>query len=291
MMGKLLRVVGVLAVLAVIGWGTVFFVVDETQTALVLQLGKPVGGARGPGLHLRIPVVQTVVFYDARYLAYDATARKLITKDKKNLLVDNYARWRIADPLKFYKTVRDENGAQSRLDDIIYSQVREKLGKYNLVDIVATSRQEIMADVTKETNKATAQYGIEVVDVRIKRADLPPENERAVYARMQAERTRQAQKYRAEGEEAARGIRSQADKEKSILLAEAYRKSQELRGQGDAESTRIYAEAFGKDPEFYAFMKSLEVYRAGFKDGDILLLSPEDELFRYLRAVDPTGKR
>jgi membrane protease subunit HflC len=284
-MNKALRVVGILVILLVFFSGSAFFVVDQTEKAIVLRLGKSVGGVRGPGLHAKIPLMETVVTYDARYLAYDATAREVITRDKKNLKVDNYALWRIADPLKFYQTVRDEIGAQSRIDDISYSQVREQLGKYDLIDIVATKRRSIMEDVTRRTAEAAREYGIEVVDVRIKRADLPPSNEKAVYARMQAERTRQAQLYRAEGEEAAREIRSQADKERAVILAEAYREAEDLRGQGDAEATRIYAEAFGQDPEFYAFTRSLDVYSKAFKDKDVLVLSPEGDLFRYLKVV------
>ncbi|GAB4258320.1 MAG: protease modulator HflC [Deferrisomatales bacterium] len=282
-MGKTLKIVAIVVVLLVLVSGSMFFVVDQTETAIVLQLGKAVGGERGPGLHMKIPFIQSVVTYDARYLEYDAVAREVITKDKKNLKVDNYARWRIAEPLTLYQTVLNEIGAQARLDDIIYSQVREQLGKYDLIDIVATKRRDIMAEVTRKTAEAASQYGIEVVDVRIKRADLPPANEKAVYARMKAERSRQAQLYRAEGEEAAREVRSQADKEKSIILAEAYRQAEEIRGTGDAEATRIYAEAFEKDPEFYAFTKSLGVLSEVFKTSDVLLLSPEGELFRYLR--------
>ncbi|MBE0617722.1 MAG: protease modulator HflC [Proteobacteria bacterium] len=284
-MGKTWRIIGIVVIILALFSGSLFFQVDQTQTAIVLQLGKPVGGVRAAGIHMKVPIVQTVKTYDARYLSYDAAAREVITRDKKNLKVDNYALWRIADPLKFYQTVRDEIGAQARIDDISYSQVREQLGKYDLIDIVATKRKAIMEDVTRRTAEAAQEYGIEVVDVRIKRADLPPSNEKAVYARMQAERTRQAQLYRAEGEEAARELRSQADKERAVILAEAYREAEDLRGQGDAEATRIYAEAFGKDPEFYAFTRSLDVYSKAFKDKDVLVLSPEGDLFRYLKVV------
>ncbi|MEW6490206.1 MAG: protease modulator HflC [Thermodesulfobacteriota bacterium] len=282
---KPLKILGIAVVVAALALGNVFFIVDETQTALVVQLGKPVGGVKGPGLHFKLPFVQNVITYDSRYLEYDATARELITRDKKNLKVDNYARWRISDPLTFYQTVRDEMGAQARLDDIIYSQVREQLGRYDLIDIVATSRPQIMADVTRRTAESARQFGIEVVDVRIKRADLPEANERAVYARMKAERTRQAHLYRSEGEEVARQVRSQADKEVAIILAEAYREAQGTRGEGDAAATRIYAQAFNRDREFYAFTRSLDVYSRAFKDKDVLVLSPEGELFQYLRAA------
>ncbi|MDW7711752.1 MAG: protease modulator HflC [Deferrisomatales bacterium] len=282
---KPLKILGIAAVLLAIAAANMVFVVDETQTALVVQLGKPVGGPRGPGLHFKIPLAQSVITYDSRYLEYDAAARELITRDKKNLKVDNYARWRISDPLTFYQTVRDELGAQARLDDIIYSQVREQLGRYDLIDIVATSRRDIMADVTRRTGISALQFGIEVVDVRIKRADLPEANERAVYARMKAERTRQAHLYRSEGEEIARQVRSQADKEVAIVLAEAYREAQGTRGEGDAAATRIYAQAFNRDREFYAFTRSLDVYSTAFKDKDVLVLTPEGELFQYLKAA------
>lgn len=286
-MSNLLRIVAIVVVVFVLLMATPLnplFIVEQTETALVLQLGKPVGEPRGPGLHVRIPLVQSVTFYDTRYQVYDAQARELITYDKKNLLVDNYARWRITDPLKFYQTVRNERGAQARLDDIIYSQVREQLGKYDLIASVATKRAEIMAEVTRRTAVSVAEYGIEVVDVRIKRADLPPANQQAVYARMQAERQRQAQLYRSEGERDAQKLRSEADKQKAVILAEAYRLAEVQKGEGDAQAARVYADAFGKDREFYSFVRSLGMYQQGFKDGDILLLSPDDELFRYLRS-------
>jgi len=288
-MGKTIKILaGLLAVVVAVA-ATSLFIVDETQIALVLQLGKAVGEPRDPGLHFKIPLVQSIVYYDTRYLDYDAEAREVITKDKKNLLVDNYARWRIVDPLLFYQTVRDINGAQSRLDDTIYSELRKQLGKYDLLDIVAMDRSKILQEVILSTSETAKQYGIDVVDVRIKRADLPPANEKAVYARMQAERIRQAQLYRAEGEEAAAEIRSTADKEKSILLADAFRVAEELRGKGDAEAARIYAEAFGKDAEFYGFVKSLDVYKKSIKSTDTLVLTAEGEFFKYLKT--PSGGR
>lgn len=288
-MGKVLRIFALIAIAVATVAATSLFIVDEAQIALVIQLGKAVGEPREPGLHFKIPLVQNVVYYDARYLEYDAEAREVITKDKKNLLVDNYARWKILDPLLFYQTVGDINGAQSRLDDTIYSELRQQLGKYDLLDIVANDRAKILEEVKRSTSETALKYGIEVVDVRIKRADLPPANEKAVYARMQAERTRQAQLYRAEGEEMAAEIRSQADKEKSIILADAFRVAEELRGQGDAEAARIYAEAYSKDAEFYGFVKSLDVYQEAIKPSDILVLSPKGEFFKYLKT--PSGGR
>ncbi|PLX43386.1 MAG: protease modulator HflC [Deltaproteobacteria bacterium] len=283
-MKKILQIIGILAVLLVIFWRSFLFVVDETQVGIILQLGKPVGGVKAPGLHMKLPLVQNVVLYDNRLLLYDAAPREVITKDKKNLVMDNFARWRIADPLLFYQTVRDEGRAQARLDDIVYSLLRENIGRYDLIDIVSSERSVIMAKVTEAANEGAAEYGISIVDVRLKRADLPDENAKHVYDRMRAERERQATKYRAEGEEESKKLRSAADKERAIILAEAYKTAEELRGQGDAEATRIYAEAFGKDPEFYSFMRSLSVYTSSIGEKDVVILDPDDPLFMYLKS-------
>ena len=260
-----------------------FYTVDQTQSALVVQLGKPVKVVTEPGLNLKTPFVQKVLYFDNRRLIYDATPSVALTKDKKNLVVDNYARWMIVDPLMYYQTVRNEIGAQARLDDIIFSNLREELGKRNLIDIVATSRAALMETVTKKTNEGTRGYGIEVLDVKIKRADLPPENERAVYERMRAEREREAKKYRSEGEEKALGIRAGADKEKTIILSEATRRAQVLNGEGDAIATKLYAEAYNQDAKFFYFLKTMEAYKKTLSDKDTLVLSPDTEFFRYLK--------
>ncbi len=283
-MKNILRLIGVLAIVAFIVLNVFVYVVDQTQTGILLEFGKPKGGPLQPGIHFRVPGLHKIVIFDARLLEYDAQAREVITRDKKNLKVDNFARWRIIEPLTFYNKVRDVYRAQERLDDIIYSLLREELGKYNLIDIVANDRTKIMLAVTLAANEAAKQYGIEVTDVRIKRADLPDENAKHVYDRMKAERTRQAKRYRAEGEEASRKLKSQADKEHDIILAEAYRKAEEIRGEGDGKATKIYAKAYGKDPEFYAFVKSLEVYRKSIGKDDVLVLSPQEPLFKYMRS-------
>ncbi|PLX39833.1 MAG: protease modulator HflC [Deltaproteobacteria bacterium] len=283
-MKKALQIIGILAVLLVIFWRSFLFIVDETQVGIILQLGKPVGGVKAPGLHMKLPLVQNVVLYDNRLLLYDAAPREVITKDKKNLVMDNFARWRISDPLLFYQTVRDERRAQARLDDIVYSLLRENIGRYDLIEIVSSERSEIMAKVTVAANEGAAEYGISIVDVRLKRADLPDENAKHVYDRMRAERERQATKYRAEGEEESKKLRSAADKERAIILAEAYKTAEDLRGQGDAEATRIYAEAFGKDPEFYSFVRSLSVYTSSLGEKDVVILDPDDPLFIYLKS-------
>lgn len=260
-----------------------FFKVDQIQSALVVQLGKPVKAIKDPGLHFKTPFMQQVTLFDNRLLIYDAAPSVIVTKDKKNLVVDNYARWRITDPLKYYQSVRNETGAQSRLDDIIFSKLREELGKHTLLEIVAKTRSSLMKVVTRKSNESAAAFGIEVIDVRIKRADLPPENERAVFERMRAERQREAKKYRSEGEEKALEIRATAEREKTVILSEARRESQVLKGEGDATATRLYAEAYEKDARFFYFLKTMEAYKNTLNEEDRLVLTPETEFFRHLK--------
>ena len=202
--------------------------------------------------------------------------------DKKHLVIDNYARWKIIDPLKLYQRVRDEAGAQERLDDIVFSELREEVARHTLTEIVSINRQKIMEKVHKQCDNKAREYGIEVLDVRIKRADLPAEVAHSVYARMKAERQRIAKKYRSEGEEEAVKIRATTDKEKTILLAESYRQAEKLKGEGDAEAIKIYAEAFEKDPEFYSFVRTLEAYEESLGRDTTVILSSDSEFFRYL---------
>lgn len=262
------------------------YVVDETKQAIVLRLGQPVGDIKKPGLHVRIPILHQVEFFEKRLMDYDAAPAEILTSDKKNLVVDNYAKWRIIDPLLFYKTVTHVRGALARLDDIIYSEVRNELGKHLFIDIITKVRSEIMARVTLRSDEKARQYGIEVLDVRIKRADLPVENERAVFGRMRAERERQAKKYRSEGEEASIKLKASAERERTILLAEAKRKAEILMGDGDAEAARIYAEAYSQDPEFYDFTRSLEAYVTSLTSDTVLVLSEKDEFIKYLQSSE-----
>jgi len=257
--------------------------VDQTETAIVLQLGKPTGDTKEPGLHAKIPFVQNVIFFDARLLQYDAKAAEVLTLDKKNLVVDNYARWRITDPLLFYRTLRTVGRAHARLDDIIYAEVRVALGQYTLQDVVSEKRASIMSEVTKKSTDLLAPYGIQVVDVRIKRTDLPPENAQAIYGRMKAERERQAKLYRSEGYEEMEKIKSAAAKDRTVILAEAERQAQVLRGAGDAESTSVWAAAVGKDPDFFSFSRSLEAYRNGLSKDTRLILTPQSPFLKYWR--------
>ena len=258
------------------------FIVDETKQAIVLQFGKPIRAIKEPGLNWKLPFIQNVVFFEDRLLVYDAAPTEIITKDKKTLIVDNYARWKIIDPLKFLQTVRDLNGAQTRLDDIIYSELRVDLGLFDMSEIVSERREGIMKRVTDISNEKANTYGIEIVDVRIKRVDLPPENEKYIFDRMKAERERIAKQYRAEGQEESAKIIAETEREKTVILAEAYKTAQTLKGEGEAESVKIYAESFNQDPEFYKFYRTLEAYRKTFKDKTTVLLSTDSEFLKYL---------
>lgn len=258
------------------------FIVDETKQAIVLQFGKPIKTIKDAGLNWKLPFVQNVIFFEDRLLVYDAAPTEIITKDKKTLIVDNYARWKIIDPLKFLQTVRDLNGAQARLDDIIYSELRVDLGLFDMSEIVSEKREGIMKRVTEISNEKASIYGIEIVDVRIKRVDLPPENEKFIFDRMRAERERIAKQYRAEGQEESAKIIAETEREKTVILAEAYKIAQVLKGEGEAASIKIYAESFNQDPEFYKFYRTLEAYRLTFKDKTTVLLSTDNEFLKYL---------
>lgn len=258
------------------------FTIDETEQVIITQLGKYVRTVTEPGLNFKIPFLQSVRKFEDRVLEYDAAAAPVITSDKKHLVIDNYARWKIVDPLKLYQTVRDESGAQARLDDIVFSELREEVARHTLTEIISVNRETIMEKVHKQCDEKAREYGIEVVDVRIKRADLPSEVARSVYARMKAERERIAKKYRSEGEEEAVKIRATTDKIKTILLAEAYREAEKVRGEGDAGAITIYAEAFEKDPEFYAFIRTLEAYKKSLGRDTTVILPSDSEFFQYL---------
>lgn len=261
------------------------FTVHQVEQVLIVQLGKPIRPITDPGLHFKIPFIQDNFSFEKRLLVFDQDPQEVLSADKKNLKVDNYALWRIVDPLKFFQTVRNEEGATSRLSDIIYSNIREVLGQYTMMEIVAGSRADLVTRIREQASVQAGQYGIEIVDVRIQRTDLPPENSKAVFRRMQTERERQAKTYRAQGEEEAVKIRSQAAREREVLLATAYKEAQELRGQGDADATRIYAEAYRQDPEFFEFKRGLDAYERVFVKDTTIVLEPSG-FFRYLQDVD-----
>ncbi len=278
---QLISLIVFIVILAVV-LPALLFTVDETEQAIVTQLGKFVREVKEPGLHFRIPLIQAVHRFEARVMEYDAAAAKIITDDKKHLVIDNYARWKIIDPLKLYQTVGNEFGAQSRLDDIVFSEMREELARHTLTEIVSVNRQEIMHKVAEQCAQKAADYGIQIIDVRIKRADLPEEVTHSVYARMRAERERIAKKYRSEGEEEAVMVRAQTDKEKTILLAESYMQAEKTKGEGDAEALKIYAQAYEKDTEFYSFIRTLEAYKLSLGTGTTIVLPNDSEFFQYL---------
>ena len=286
-MSKQNLIFGILAVLVFLVMLGVspFYVVDLTQTAIVVKLGAPQRTITEPGLKWKIPFLEEVTYFDKRLLDYDVPAREVITQDKKTILIDNFAKWRIVDPLKVYQAFQTQRGALQRLDDIIYSELRVELGRHDLDEIVSTNRLLIMSTVTKKSNDKASPYGLMVEDVRIKRADLPEQNEKTIFARMQAERQRIAKQYRAEGEEEAQKIRSSAEKDREILLAEAYKTSQQIRGEGEAKAFKAYADAYNKDPKYFEFVRSMEAYKKVFAKDTTMVLTPDSEFLKYLKKM------
>lgn len=328
---RLLILLVVIGLIGILGSQSIYMV-HQTECAIVLELGKPKANNVKPGLHFKLPFVQNVIKFDARLLTYDSNPAEAYTSDKKNIVLDNYARWRITDPLLFYQTLRTIPQAQSRLVDIVYSELRVVVGRYTLGQLVSSSddfisfsamqpdengevlaqqagaanveqemeqstRQTIMLQVIEQANtvkrkneagqdevfRLSEVYGIEVVDVRIKRTDLPTENQEAIFDRMQAERERQAKQYRSEGEEKYKIIRSDAERQAAFMLAEARREAEILHGEGDAEAIRIFNDAISKSPEFYEFYRSLEAYKNSLKDNSRIVLQPGNEFLRFFQ--------
>jgi membrane protease subunit HflC len=277
------RILLVVVVVATVFSGATY-VVPEWQQAIVTQFGNPVRTVREPGLYWKIPFLQTVTSFDKRVLFADAGSAEYITLDKKRLLIDHISRWEIVDPLMFFRTVRDEAGAMARLDDIITARLRQEVARENFLEIIREKRELIMETVTGDARTLAAPFGIRVIDVRVKRADLPTEVQASVFARMQAERQRIALRYRAEGEEKGREIRANADKEREIIVAKAYQESQSLRGAGDAEAVAVTGRAFGRDPAFYGFLRRLETYEKVLSPETTIVLRPDSDLLRYLNS-------
>jgi membrane protease subunit HflC len=259
------------------------FTVDITKQAVILEFGKPIRVIKEPGLYFRKPFIQQVIFFEKRILEYDSEPTLVVTKDKKSMILDSFALFRIADPVLFLKTVRNQIGAQARLDDIIYSEMRRIVGQYDFDDIVSIKREEVFEEVTKSSQEKAKELGIEISTVRMKRVSVPEENLRKIYDSMIAERERQAALYRAEGQREAQRIKSEAEKKKVVILSEAYRKAQELKGSGEAEASRILQSALSSNPEFYQFLKSLEIYKKTLP-GNVLIITPDSEIFKYLRS-------
>ena len=271
----------ILVVLAVIGYGSMF-TVHETQQALVLQFGNPIKTVRQSGLHFKTPFVQDVQFMEKRILDFDAPPVEAVASDKKRIVVDAYARFRIVDPLKFYQTVNNEVTARNRMAPLVNSSLRNVIGRVPFETMLSGKRAKLMHEIRGLVNKEALKFGIEIVDVRIKRADLPAANSQAVYDRMRAERKRIATEIRAEGAERSQTITADADRQRTILLANARKTSEITRGEGDARRNKVFADAYKEDPEFFVFYRSLQAYRTALQSGDTtMVLSPNSDFFRY----------
>lgn len=276
-------------VLALVAWNS-FYIVAQTERAVLLQFGRVVQPDVQPGLHVKIPYVNQVRIFDGRLLTLDSTSSRFLTLEKKALMVDAYAKWRVKDAERFYQSTSGiKQVADERLGRRLEASLRDQFGKRTLHESVSGERDALMADVTATLNRAAErELGIEVVDVRVKAIDLPREVNRSVFERMSTEREREAREHRAKGRELAEGIRADADRQRRVIVAEAYREAEELRGDGDAEAAAIYARAYGQDQEFYAFYRSLRAYRESFADKrDVLVLDPGSDFFRYLEKAKP----
>jgi len=282
-------VAGILLIAALIVGYSSLFTVYQTQQALVVRLGKVVRVVDEPGLSVKLPFIDNVIDIDKRILDLEAPAQEVIASDQKRLVVDAFARYRIKDPLRFFQTLGSKPAADSQLNILLNSALRRVLGESTFIQVVRDERAELMARIRDLINHEAASYGIEVVDARIRRADLPEQNSQAVYQRMQTARQREAAEYRAQGLQQAQEIRSKADREVTVLVADATSKSEQIRGEGDATRNKIFADAFNKDPDFFSFYRSMQAYENGLKPNDTrLVLNPDSNFFRYFN--DPSGK-
>ncbi len=291
-MSKSLTALAIAAVIiGIVGFSSLY-TVHQVQQVLLLQFGEPVGVVREPGLKFKIPFVQNVKYIDKRILDLDAPPEEVIASDQKRLVVDAFARFKITDPLKFYQTVGNEAVARSRMGSLINSNLRQVLGSEAFSTVLSGKRDALMKRIRDLVNEEAKDFGIFIVDVKIKRADLPQANSQAIYRRMQTERLREAAEFRAQGAETAQRIRSRADREKTVLIAEAQKQSEILRGEGDGKAVKIFADAFGKDKDFFAFYRSMQAYgKALGTDDTTMVLSPDSEFFRFFGSIGgKTGK-
>ena len=286
---SLMGLIGLLAVV-IVGWNS-FFVVNQTERAIVLQFGKVVQSDVAPGLHFKLPFVQEAQIFDGRLLTLDTATQRYLTLEKKALMVDSYAKWRVADVQRFYTATSGLRAiAEERLSRQLESGLRNEVARRTLHEVVSGERDQLMADITATLDEnARRELGIEVVDVRVKAIDLPAEVNRSVFDRMSTEREREARDHRSRGRELAEGIEADADRQKTVIEANAYREAEQIRGEGDAIAAEIYANAFTQDQEFYAFYRSISAYKSSFAGKeDLLVIDPESDFFRYLK--NPTGK-
>jgi membrane protease subunit HflC len=286
----LLIVLAVVLVVAGILINGSMFIVDQTESALVLQLGQPRRQISEPGLWFKRPFVEDVVVYDKRVLDFEPPPEEVIVSDQKRVVVDTYSRYRITDPLLFFQTAGTEAGVRSRLASIVSGSLRRVLGNSTLSDILSAKRAQIMIQIRDEVGGQAKEFGVEVVDVRLRRADLPEENSQAIYARMVSERQQQASQYRGEGSEAAQTVRAKAERDRTVILAEAQRDAQRVRGDGDAQAIKLYADAFSQDKAFFAFYRSLQAYRSALNGKDTsFILSPDSNFFRFFNGMSGTA--
>lgn len=280
----------VLAAIILLVAANTFYVVSQTEQAIVLQFGEPVREVKEPGLKMKTPFIQNVILYDKRLLNLDPPAQEVVLNDKKRLDVDSFTRYQIVDPLKFYQTVRTEEQARSKLEEIVNSSLRKILGRITLQELLSQQRTQIMKDISSAVKVDAAQIGVSVADVRIRRADLPIEVLQAINARMKSEREREAKEFRGQGQQISQQIRAQAEKERTIIVADAEKKAQIIRGNGDKEAIEIWNKAAGVDPKFYAYYRSLEAYRKSMSNGDTsMVLAPNSEFFEYFGKTMKSG--
>jgi modulator of FtsH protease HflC len=286
---RLLTIIAAALVVAGVFAMSSLFIVEQTEEALVLRLGEVRDVIPSPGLKMKLPFVENVIFYDNRLLDFEPPPEEVIVSDQKRLVVDTYTRYRITNPLLFYQTVNSEAAVRARLSAMVNGSLRRVLGNVTLSALLSHQRSAIMGQIRDEVTAQGKSFGIDVVDVRIRRADLPEENSQAIFARMQSEREQQARQYRGEGAEAAQTVRANAERERTVILAEAQRDAQRVRGDGDAESIRVYAGAFGQDKEFFAFYRSMQAYRDALTGRSTsFVLTPDSGFFRFFQNLEGT---
>ncbi len=289
-MTRFLALVGGLVVVLGVLVTSSMFIVEQTQQAIVLFFGKPQKTIQEPGLNFKIPFAEEVVYYEKRVLDLDPPTERVILADQKRLDVDSYARYRITDPLLFFQTTRQISGVPGKLSPIINSSLRRVLGNENLLDILSKKRATIMVDIQKAVNDAVTRFGMEIVEVRVRRADYPEQTRSNIENRMKSEREREAKEFRARGFELAEGIRADANRQKVVILAQARKEAETLRGVGDSEAIKIYADAFGQDPEFFSFYRSMQAYRESMASADTtMVLTPNSDFFRYFNDITGGG--
>ncbi|MFO8009842.1 MAG: protease modulator HflC [Dehalococcoidia bacterium] len=285
---KKIAVIAAVAIFLLVVLFQSFYTVDETEQVIILQMGEYKKTVDKPGLHAKLPFVQTPKSLDKRVIKSDAPSTGYLTLDKKNVEIDHLTRWRITEPVTFYKSIgSEEQKAHQRINAVVVSELRDELASFDLVDIISIHREAIMDEVTERTAQKVIEFGVDVIDVRIKRTELPENVEDNVFARMRAEREREAKKYRAEGEELALETEAEADRQATVIMAQAYRHEQSLKGQGDGMAASVYAAAYEQAPSFYSLMRALEVYTAIMDEQTTLVLSTQSDLLKYLTDIEP----